>query len=245
MRRILLLATTLSLLASSVSASGFDLSALACPGNSGISDDAGTLDCATGSVVELIVTFQPAEDIADFDRFDVLLYGQVAGGDLSSTASFWGPGSGWFQSGAFGVAAAPRDGMASCGGYTRALDGVSGGVAGAVNVTGATTFRIDALGYRETPMSLTANQKVLAMVLRFDSAVHIPAESPLPGCSLPVCFSLQQLTPRHSDNTPGTILKTSAQFGTLVSINGSGGQVECALVPVRRQTWGQLKQLYR
>lgn len=245
MRRILLLATCLALLASRASAAGLDLSALACPGNTGISDDAGTLDCANGSVVELLVTFEPAEDIADFDRFDVLIYGQVAGGDLSSTASFWGPRSGWFQSGSFGVAAAPRNGMASCVGYTRALDGVAGGVAGAVNVTGATTFRIDAIGYRETALPLLANQKVLALVLRFDSAVHIPAESPLPGCNLPVCFSLQQLTPRHSDNTPATTLTTSALYGTLVSINGSGGRVECALVPVRRQTWGQLKTLYR
>src|SRR5438045_2560887 len=88
MKRTLLALAAILLLASSAFASGVDLSVHACPGNAGVSSDAGTLDCASGQVLTLYAVFQPVAAIPDLVEVD-MRFDLVVDGDLTSDATFW------------------------------------------------------------------------------------------------------------------------------------------------------------
>ena len=249
MSRAVLVASLLAL-ASSAHAAGLDLTSGACPGNPGATADGGSFDCVNGNVLEMILTFEPAEDIPQFISFDATFHGELAGGDLNSTATFWNAANDGPNAALLNVAFAPIGGFAVCGGYTRTFGAVTGsGLVAAMVVETPATFRIVAAGFLPAPRAVAQDEKLFGLAIDFDATSPSQREAPLTGCSQPVCITAQQVTPNRYDSASGrtepmTTLTSAASFGTLVGFNGAAG-TQCYAVPARRHTWGALKALYR
>ncbi len=229
------------LVAASAFASGADLSAGGCPGDPGVSNSLGTLDCAGGLAYPFFATFQPAESMSDFGGFELEIDGYVDG-DLSTTATFWD----LTNSAVLGISHVP-DVPGACGGYFKWAAAPGSGVGVAEENLGTSTFRIVGLGFRSSTYSLSGGAKVFGMEFTIDTSWSIESGGTRAGCPLPVCLVLKQLTPQHglyaNGWQPGTALTTPASFGNTLTVNTSGGT--CIAVPARRHTWGQLKSLYR
>ena len=240
MKKVLLLCAAMALVASTAFAVGCDLSVVACPGGVGAAADAGALDCAGGQFLSMIAVFQPAEAAPDLTGIDVVMDLQV-GGDLNSSANFWD-----FET--LNAAALSNSHVrpsTGCTAYTNTW-GLSGSGEGALAFkTGTSVERIKSLAYRPGPLAVTANQKMFGETIGVDASTSAEGGGGTGvGCTLPVCFVLNQISPGTVSGTPMTPLTSPSIFGNSVTVNG-GTAAQCLAVPARKHTWGQLKSLYR
>ena len=239
MKRTLLLLALLSLVATSAHAVGADLSVVACPGDAEASANAGSLDCAGGGDVTLIMTFMPAEAIEDLAAVDMLL-DLVQDGDLNTNAAFWN-----FETANSGAIAVHHEAPASgCSMYTDIWNESGAGAAWAAQVFSPYTLRMAALCYRPSTYSALQNQKLFGIQIVLDTAAAIEGGGGMPGCTRGACMVVQHVIPGSIAGTPTTTLTMPSVFGNAITFNG-GSKAMCFAVPAVRHTWGQLKSLYR
>jgi len=247
MKKIVLTCAALALVASTAFASGVDLTVIACPGNAGASNDAGSLDCAGGQVVTMLATFLPNEALSDLVGIDVVYMVNVAG-DISSDANFWDFASNANAAGALHTK--PSTGCSTSGSNYTATWSPSGSGAGSLGVYPVNTgpnypsnvSRIVALAYRPTTLSVTANQKLFGMQLSIDASNSAEGgNNPTAlGCTKAATVTLSEVIPRALSGNDGSSLNTTALQGQAVTFNGG-----TAPVATHKKTWGQLKSLYR
>lgn len=237
MKKVLLLSTALCWFATSAFAVGADLTVVACPGVAGASNDAGALDCAGGSTLVLLGTFQPAEAIADLVAADAILDFTVAGGDMNSSASFWDLQVS--NSAALnGAAARPGSG---CSTYNNAFGVANSGFAAAAAVQRSDRVRVATTSYRPSNLAATLNQKIFAFQLLIDLSTSAEASgSGGTGCTLPIALALEQIIPGSASNAPVTTLTSGSSALNYVLANG--GSLPTA---TSRRSWGQLKAMFR
>jgi hypothetical protein len=241
MKKILILCAAMALFATSAFAVGADLSLTACPGIAGATADAGTLDCAGGQFLSMLATFMPGESAPDLTGIDAVIDLQV-GGDLNSSATFWD-----FE--VANVAALSnshvRPANPACSTYTNTWSISGSGEGSLAGKTSASTERIKALAYRPGPLAYTLNQKLFGMAINVDASTSSEAGGGTGvGCPLPVAVVLNDIFPRLVSGNPTMDLGTPSIFGNCVTINGATA-ANCAVIPVKKHTWGQLKSLYR
>lgn len=243
MKKILVLCAAMMLCASSAFAVGADLSTGACPGVAGASADGGPIDCANFGFNTLLGVFQPAEASPDLAGIDIVIDIQV-GGDVGSDASFWDFG-GTEQAAIGSSHARPTGSPAPCAAYTATWQ-PSGSGAGSLGVARSpNVVRIVALAYRPTGLAVTLDQKLFGFQLSIDATNASENGSGVAnGCSKPACFVLNSIQPRMVSGVDGANLTSGSIFGNQVTFNG-GTAAQCLAVPTRKQTWGQLKSLYR
>ena len=220
---------------------GVDLSVSACPGNPGASGDAGTLDCADGQRLTLLVTFATSAASASLAGFHFQLVA-VVDGDLTTNATFWDFDSanhaGWRP-----FKERPATG---CPDFTEAMSGPStsiywGGLSHSAN---------QVLLYvgcdRSSGVPIAAAERIFGAQVVIIVGTSLEAGGVTTGCSRSVCLSVPYAEALDAAGRPigNSPLGSSAGFTNVVTINGALN-ANCVTVPVTRHTWGQLKSLYR
>ena len=232
------LVSSLALAASSAVA---DLSVTACPGHPGATANAGTLDCAGGRQLSLLVSTITPVAIAELRGVEFDLYATVDG-DLSSTATFWDfDGSnraGWRVD-----RGRPASG---CDDYLAPFSGPdTWGYWGGVSHTGG-ALHLQLGCFRDVPIAVAAGAGIFVAQVVLDVDTAAEAGGTLAGCTRGVCFELAP--PRFAavagDGAPFEAAGVATEFSNAVAVNGGAG-AGCTTVPVVRRTWGRLKSLYR
>ena len=240
MKKILLLCAALCLFATSAFAVGADLTVVACPGVAGASNDAGTLDCAGGSTLVLLGTFQPAEAIADLVAADAIL--DITVGNANGPDNFWDLQT--VNSAALN--GAPSRPTSGCSTYNNAFGVANSGFAAAAAVQAPTRVRVATTSYRPSNLAATLNQKIFAFQLLIDLSTSVEAGvgGTATGCLNPAGIVLEQIIPGSASNAPVTTLTTGTGTvtGGLNSVIANGAGLP---TPAARHSWGQLKSLYR
>jgi len=243
MKKLLLTSAALCLLATSAFAGGLNLTVGGCPNNGTAvaNGDAGTLDCATGTGVTMLVTFMPAEAIADLVGIDLIMDITV-NGDVNSTANFWD----FAVNNSGGLQTDHRRPAAGCTApvYQNQWNVSSAGSAAAGAIRGPGSVRIAGQCQRPTLFVATANQRLFGIQFTVDPSTSVEQGGTGAGCSTPAGFALQHVLPASANNLPVTLLTepdpTTAPFGQRVMFNGAA-----LPTPADRHSWGQLKNLYR
>jgi hypothetical protein len=239
MKRLLWAIALLPLLATSALAAGADLSVFACPGDAAASASAGSLDCAGGSSVTLLLTFMPAEAVSDLVALDVI-FDLVVDGDVTTNATFWD-----FQSAnTAAITSRHQRPAVGCADYTDVWNRSGSGSAWAAALRSPSNVRVATVSYRLTDYAALANQRLFGVQLVLDTHQAIEAGGAATGCTRGVCMVLQQAIPGSAIGSPTTVLTAPSVFGNEVTFNG-GSTTMCFSVPTVRHTWGQLKSLYR
>jgi hypothetical protein len=251
MKKIVLFSAALALVASAAFAGGIDLSTVACPDNPGATSSA-TLDCAGGVPVTVLITWSPNENITQLASLQGLMEIGV-GGDLNSAAGFWNFDPAGCNPGALTTAnARPSSGCATAGSvYPNTF---SGGISGQSTANrSSTTEEVAWSVARASAGTANAGTRQFGMQLTVDASTS--AESgggSCTGCTLPACLYQKTAKPGSFDNNEDaslTKLETPTGFGASQTISNlftfNGGVGQCAAVPVKKNTWGQLKSLYR
>lgn len=250
MKKIALLTAACALVASAAfAAPGADLSSGACPDNTGASSSH-IVDCAGGEFMTVLVTWSPNENIASLVGMDCLLETAV-GGDLNNVAGFWN----FDPAGCNPAAISNAFGRPSTGCSSPAYTATWGnaGIAGIATANRSATTEESAFNCaRATNLSVTAGQRLFGSAIGVDASTSLEAGAggTCTGCTLPVCLYLKQITPASSDaNEHPTPLNTPTGNGAAQGISNlltlNGGTGLCATVPTHKNTWGQLKSLYR
>ena len=227
----------LALLALPAHAVGVDLNVVACPGNAGSSNDAGTLDCAGGSTLVLLGTFQPAEAIADLVAADAILDMTIVG-DVHSTQNFWDLGT----ANQVALNGAPGRPAAGCPNYVNAFGVANSGFATAAAVQAPNRIRMATTSYRINNLAVVANERIFAFQLLFDLSTSVEANQggTMTGCLTPMGIGVEGLVPGSASSTPVTTLTAgSASLNTVVANGGNPP------VPLAPQSWERLKSMYR
>lgn len=237
MKRIAPLFLLLALVASPVHAVGVDLNVVACPGNAGASNNAGTLDCAGGSTLVLLGTFQPAEAVADLVAADAILDMTIVG-DLGSTGNFWD----FENANRDALNGAPGRPTAGCPNYVNAFGVANSGFAAAAAVQAPSRLRIATTSYRINNLAVVANERIFAFQLLFDLSTSVEAGQggTTTGCTAPMGIAFAGLIPGSASNTPVTTLTSGSSSLSSVVANGATQPL-----PLVAQTWGQVKSMYR
>ncbi len=237
MKKTLLLCGLLCLFATSAFAIGADLTVVACPGVAGASNDAGTLNCAGGSTLLLLGTFQPAEAIADLVAADAILDFTIAGGDINSSANFWDLQT----NNSAALNGAPGRPTSGCSTYANAFGVANSGFAAAAAVQRSDRVRVATTSYRPNNLATTANQKIFAFQLLIDLSTSAEASGAGGnGCLQPIALALEQIIPGSASNAPVTTLTSGSSALNYVLANG--GSLPTA---TSRRSWGQLKAMFR
>jgi hypothetical protein len=230
-----------SLLVASAFAGGVDLTVNACPGNPGSTTDAGTLDCAGGQQLTLLVTFVPPASMASLTGFHYDLWA-IVDGDLSTDATFWDFDDfnhvllGWTPS---------RDRPASgCDDYLAGFSGPGGSSFSGGTSHAGSLLKLELTEFRSPGIAIAAGQPVFAEQIRIDASTSIDAGGGGSGCSRSVCFMIPNASLQGGAGAVGIEQSVSLLASRVLTINGSDG-ANCFEVPVKRHTWGQLKSLYR
>ena len=236
-KRVLFSFAVLTVFATSAHAVGCDFTVIACPGNAGASQDAGTLDCAGGATLTILGTFQPAEAIADFAAADCIVDICLDNaGDLHGVDAFWD-----FQTanaGALnGTARRPATG---CVGYADPFSPLGSGFALASAVLSTEMLRIAVISYRPSGLSVLANSKLFAFALTIDASTSLEAGGTAPGCTSQASMTLEQVIPGSLSGVPTTTLTTGSLAMNYIFINGAP-----FVVAAKRHSWGSLKSLFR
>jgi len=227
------------LFANVAGAVGVDFTVNGCPGSAGTSQQQ-AMECAAGTAADLVITFQPAEDVADMVAADWIL-DITTQGDVGSTANFWDVQA--LNPTAFSVQRTIP--VASCLGYYLNFWNVTdAGGAWAAAVRNPHTVRIAGLVYRPSGVAVRANQKIFAAIMRLDVGASVEAGGSLVGCCASgTSLLMKQLIPSSASGSTTTILTGgSLTFGP-VSVDPSGGCT--GPVESHRKSWGALKSLYR
>ena len=98
---------------------------------------------------------------------------------------------------------------------------------------------------RDTPTALIAGQQYMSHVIIFDTYRDVDDQGSgvCPGCSIPACITVTQLTVQQLTPLPSYLL-TNADIRK--SVTWQGGTPGCAgATPTRNHTWGAIKAIYR
>jgi hypothetical protein len=239
MKTMLLLVGMLVVCASSAFAAiaGVDLSFNACPGNAG-STQAGTIDCAGGGTLTALVTFAPAEAISDLVALDTLIDFYLQTGNITSTANFWD-----FETANAGCIALdhlrPGSGCSAPIAYANTWNTAVAGVSWAALVLSPQKVRMAAGAYRGNNFAAAAGQNLFGFQLSLNGSTSVEAGGATNGCPFNVIFLVQQAVPQSAAGNPTTTLVGPSNNVTPYATINAG------FVPAKRQTWAQLKSLYR
>jgi hypothetical protein len=243
MKRVLALLAAMTLCTSTAFAVGCDLSVYGCPGDSGATYDAGSLDCAGGITLMVLATWMPAEDLPDLGGidaiFDVYVYG-----DVGSDATFWDfSGS---NSNAVTVSHVRPD-SPGCNAYRNTWGLAGSGATSQSLYRSPSLVRIMATCFRPSGLHYTPNMKMWGLQLLIDTSTSTDATPPGAGigCTKPACMVLNSIQPRAVSGNDGQALVAPSTFGNVVVTNRADAISSCTGDPVIRHTWGRLKSLYR
>jgi hypothetical protein len=204
-----------------------------CPGDPGAVRQ-GSLECANGSTVALMVT---AEAGANFDMFyfEVSLNFALTSEDYA-TAPYWDFGATGTAGCPKDVAAFPRnmtistDKFGSCADWLNAFG--NNAYVSALERTSSSTTRMVVGKSNFGTVPVTVGQKLFLCSIVFDAA-HVGT---CPGCAAQaVVAATGAFAEDHS-----TFFHDTSGPGPFDSVT-----IDEDIVPVQRQTWGRLKQLYR
>lgn len=238
MRAALLLLLMLCGTAVNAFASGCDISVTACPGVAGSSHDAGTLDCAGGATLSLLVTFRPAEAMTDLVAADCIIDFCVQG-DVTGPASFWDMETA--NASALNISGArPSTG---CSNHLNAFGVANSGSAIAARRLTESMVRIATTSYRPSNLRVALNTRVFAASILIDLGTSMEASgSGQSGCTMPNAITLEQVIPGSANNNPVTTLDYGSETyqSQFVYVNSA-----FITVPAQRHSWGSLKALYR
>jgi len=241
MKAMFLCAATL-LIASPTFAAGIDLTSIACPNNAGaMGGDAGSVDCANGSVVVVFGTFQPSEAISDLVGLEGII--DLQGPDLDAS-SFWNVTStGCGSNGVLGFShVRPAVG---CTGYVSTWGPTGSSEAVEATLTGSVQ-RIAFTCYRPTILSVAANQKLFAFEFTSDASQAVEAGGPCTGCPQSVCLVWKSGRPhRVCGLTPSELTTGTGVPGVSNALSFNGGSGLCAGLSVRTPTIDRIRSLCR
>jgi len=249
MKKVLLLAGALALVASSAFAQGgIDLSLGGCPNNAGVSggdfSSVATAACGSGSPITIFATFQPNENIPDLVALDGTMDAQV-GGDLT-TNGFWNFDAAGCNNAALGNSHTRPAGCTSPA-YTSTWN-LSGAGEGILCVNrGPAIERIVFSCFRPGILAVTAGQKLFGTVITIDGSTATESGGSCSGCSAPFFLVWNIARPGSNGSVQPADLGSSggAQAGVGPQLYANGGNALCCAVPTKKHTWGQLKSLYR
>jgi hypothetical protein len=94
------------------------------------------------------------------------------------------------------------------------------------------------------PERLDASVEYVSFVLTINNAKTVGAGS-CSGCAAPVCIMLTSITVPELFSPTDPVVLTTPLVSNFVTWNDAAGSLSCALSPVRRSTWGQVKGMYR
>ena len=244
MKKTLLVCAALCALASNAFAVGCDLTARACPGGAGATQDWGTLDCAGGETVQLYGTFQVAEAIPDLVGIDAILDLTVDGNVLDA-ANFWDLGTPGTNPGALG--GSHQRPATLCDAYEPTWDLGNSNFATLAAVQRPDRTRIALMSYSPGEgIAVIPEQKLFGFSLTIDAATALEANATgtASGCAVGASIQLVQLFPGSLAGLPVTLLTgPNRPNGNVVTING--GALPSLPTSTTHQSWGQLKSLYR
>jgi len=243
MKKVLFAGAAMLLVASAAFGAGIDLSIGACPGAGGVGEEGGDPGCGGEPTVSVLATFAPAEAITDLVGIDALLEIQALP-DLDA-ANFWN-----VSAGGCGLGLAGDNFLASnvrptgCANHTNTW---AGGIGGASALRrGPAIERIAFACARATALNVIANQRLFGAQLVFNGNGESETNGCV-GCSAPVTMVWNSGKPASQGaSTPSELNNASGAFPAVTNCMGfNGGGPNCAAVPARKATWGQLKSLYR
>lgn len=247
MKKVLLLAGALALVASSAFAQGgIDLSIGGCPGNAGVvgTDFSSAINaaCAGGTSVTVVATFQPQENIPDLVGIDAILDAQV-GGDLT-TNGFWN----FDALGCNGLALGSshvRPGGCTSPAYTATWNLSGAGEAITAVNRGLAIERIVFSCNRPGILAVTAGQKLFASTITIDGSTASESGGTCSGCSAPFFLVWNIARPGSNGSVVPTDLGASggAQTGVSPQLSSNGGAALCCAVPTKKHTWGDRKSV--
>lgn len=251
MKKVLILCAAMTLAASSAFAvGGIDISVGACPGNVGAVGDNIPIDCAGGAGVIILGTWGPAEAISDLVALDGVLDLYVAGG--LDGAGFWDFDPSGCNNGALQTSQArPGTGCATPVAYTASWAVAGSGTAVAAYYPGTgvrnKTLRMAFTCFRPTLLSVAAGQKLFGFQLIVDGANAVEAGGACVGCGQVISLAWNEGTPGAAGGLAAATSLTSptGNFPGFGNCAGLSGAPDCAAVPTKKRTWGQLKSLYR
>jgi hypothetical protein len=234
----LLLCAGLCLIPPSALAAGAELTVNACPGNAGASHDAGTLDCAGGEALRLMVTYQPERAIPDLAAVDCVLSMAVPGG-LTGPTKFWDL-SAANVSALSGSTVLPA---AVCSGYKSLFQGAGAGFAVAAGMRGPNTLLISSTAYRPKGVNVAADARLFVLGLTIDASTAVEADpGGLAGCQTPVSIAIESLTPGSLTDSTVTDIKLDSPLRQSIVINGASLPESARTPPPARHS---TKVLYR
>lgn len=243
MKKVLVLCVALALYATSAFAAGADLTAVACPGNAGATDQATGFDCTLGDIISFYGVFQPVEAMPDLVSISAIM-DLAVNGDLGSNASFWD-----FENNSSGLILSHARPTAGCAGYVATWSPNGSGEAIAFKRQSPSNLRMGIVCYRPTNLSTTANQKLYGFNIAFDTSTSADAGGGTGvGCnSITSTMLLQEVFPTTASGSATTslVVGASATNCTQIGHGATTGAPSCGAVPVSRHTWGRLKSLYR
>ena len=248
MRTLVLSMSILVLVSTHAVAGGIELSANACPDNPGALPT-GTVDCAGGSGLVILGTWTPNEAISDLSNLDGSLDLSVQG-DLNSSSTFWN----WdpMSSCASVVRsnqARPTSGCASPP-YLDTWDVADAGTGiGAIQIF-PSNERIVFTCYRPLPLTVAAGARLFGVQITIDGRQAVEGGGTCTGCTNTGCLVWLEGRPGSFGASnpsflygPDPTIGQSQAITNVFLINGAAACV--GIVPVRKQTWGELKSLYR
>jgi hypothetical protein len=250
MKKVLILCAAMTLAASSAFAlGGIDISFNACPGNSGAIGDVIPIDCASGAGLTLLGTWGPAENITDLVALDGIMDLYVATG--LDAATFWDSDPTGCNAGTVITnQARPAAGCATPTAYTASWSPAGSGTAVANFYPDGVrnhTIRLSFTCYRPSLLSVVAGQKLFGLQVFFDGTNAAEAGGSCAGCGDAVSFAWNEATPGSASgvNAPAHLTSPTGNFPGFSNCTGISAAPNCAAVPTKKRTWGQLKSLYR
>jgi hypothetical protein len=247
MKKVLILCAAMTVIASSAFAvGGIDVSINACPGNTGAVGDVVPIDCAGGAGVVLLGTWGPAEDIVGLTNLDGI-WDLYVGAGLAN-AGFWNFDAAGCNSLALNSSQArPTAGCATPVAYTACWSLAGSGTAIAAGQTSANTVRMPFTCYRPGLLNVTAGQKLFGVQIIVDGSNATEAGGSCDGCSQPVSVAWNEATPGAAAGAaaPSALSSPTGNFPGFGQCMGVTNSPNCAAVPTKKRTWGQLKSLYR
>lgn len=238
------------LAAASAVAGGLNLAWDNCPSEGGVSNRAASCLSNVGSN-RLTGSFVPTADVTGISGIECVL-DMIFGDGTSSIPAWWDfigtdTGSNGCRPGSLTANGGPVVTNTACldwsaGTSVGGLADYSGG--GSIPAANSPAHRRIKLGFAVAPQDsadLVATQEYFAFNLIIDNAKSVGLGA-CAGCNTPACIVFNSL-----NITPVTRPNQYLSTGTTASSNFAtwqGAGPDCALVPVRRATWGQLKSLY-
>ncbi len=221
-------------------ASGIDMSIGSSTGSPGAQSNYGYLECAGGQDFEVVLTFEPAEDISDLVAAEWILDARTSN-DIHSTGNFWD----WENTNASAFNLSRTIPSPRCVGFKpHVWSMLNAGDAWAAAVIANNRVRMTGTVYRPTELAVTANQKLFLVRMVFHTDATIEAGGGLAGCcEAYTTLEFLQVTPTSAHSNPVTALNSAGVGYTSLYLTPEGS---CAgPVGARRKTWGALKSLYR